>query len=563
MPKLVIQAGARKGLSYRLREPEVTLGRGPSNAIALSDQLVSRKHARILAEGKSFVIEDLGSANGTFVNDALVTRQVLHVGDVITLGNTPLQFLPGHALCSLLGESESVPEPESLFSKTEHGDDVTIQMRLSQEPPSLFGKSPGKSVPSEGGKAFEQLTILYRLIHDSMILESFPKALRSALEKVLDLVAADRGLIILLDQETGDLVPYAFSARKGSADQGHVTVSRSICRRVIESGCSLLASDAMSDGRFRGSESVMAMKIRSAMSAPIKGKEGILGVIHVDTLGRLASFSKEDLELLTAIGYQAGIVIENAMLFAETKRAHQELQERQSQLIEAEKLAALGKIAGGVAHEVLNPMSVIMGLTEIVCRKLAEGLNDPKKLSECIERLRSVSDEVKRVVETVNSISRFYKNRGSDRTQTDVNEAIETALMIASYRNDGTIRVVKRLGTDMPQVMADRTQLQTVFLNLFNNAMDAMERGGILTVSSTWEDTRHVRIDVMDTGCGIPPENLEKIFTPLFTTKEEGKGTGIGLSITHDIIESHGGRIVVESIPGERTLFSVILPSLA
>lgn len=562
MPKLVIQGGARKGLSYRLRDQEITLGRDPSNTISISDMLVSRRHARIIAVAKDFIIEDLGSVNGTFVNDTLVRRHVLQVGDIITLGKTPLQFLPVHASGSLLGENKGLSVPARLSQK-ESVDEVTVRLTLSPETPFPFGTPPQPSDPSALNKGFEQLNILYRLIHDSMTIENFPGVLNNTLERILALVKGDRGLIILVDEETGELVPYAACRREGSIDQTEITLPRSICRQVLESGRSVLTSDAMSDGRFQGSESVMAMKMRSAMSAPIKGKERILGVIHVDTLRRVALFSKDDLELLRAIGYQTGIVIENAMLFAESRRAHGELQDRQSQLIEAEKLAALGKIAGGVAHEVLNPMTVIMGLTEMVCRRLEQGPNDPKNMKECVRRLKSIEDEVKRVLEIVNSISRFYGKRRSDRVPTDVNEAIEAALTIASYRNDGNIRVVKRLHGDLPRVMADRSQLQTVFLNLFNNAMDAMEKSGTLTINSSRGSDRSVKVQVMDTGCGIAPHIMEKIFTPLFTTKEEGKGTGLGLSITHDIVESYGGKIEVESIPGHRTVFSVILPSPA
>jgi two-component system, NtrC family, sensor kinase len=245
---------------------------------------------------------------------------------------------------------------------------------------------------------------------------------------------------------------------------------------------------------------------------------------------------------------------------AESKMAHLELQERQRQLMEAEKLTALGKIAGSVAHEVLNPMTVIMGFTEIVCGRLEQGIQNPENVLECIRRLKSVEDEAKRVLQIVNSISQFYRRKKSDKTPIDVNDEIEAALGIAEYSNHGKVAVIRELGADLPSVVADRSQLQTVFLNLINNAMDAMEAKGTLTVSSTRGDDRTVKIRIADTGCGIEPAIRDKIFTPLFTTKEEGKGTGLGLSISHDIIENHGGMMDVQSTPGKGTVFTVVLP---
>lgn len=555
MPKLLIKTGEKMGMSYRVADQAVTIGREPSNTVVLSDMLVSRKHARIMKRGEKFVIEDLGSVNGTFVNNEPVTRHDLKIGDTITLGRTSLGFLHLHDAAGLSQEWRGSPVSE------DGAPELTVEIALPpQETYPPFALS-ARSDLLRLSEAYERLTLLYHLIRDLVTIVDFPEVLNKTLEKVMEIVKADRALIILADNETGELIPYVSRNRQGSSTPENISVSKSICRAVLESGQSILTSDAMEDNRFQGSESVMLQGIRSAMSAPIRSKSKLLGVIHVDTMGRLTSFSRDDLELLTAIGYQAGIAIENALLFDETRRAHQELQERQIQLLEAEKLAALGKIAGGVAHEIVNPMSVIMGFTGMVRKRLEQGRVDPESVGEYLHRLGSVEDEANRVVQIVNSISQFYRRKKSDRVSTDVNVEIETALRIAEYRRRSDVEVLKKLSPELPRVFADRSQLQSVFLNLVNNAMDAIQDGGTITLTSLCEKDGKVKVRVADTGCGIDPSIQDKIFTPLFTTKEEGKGTGLGLSISQEIIENHGGTIEVESSPGKGAVFTVVLPA--
>jgi two-component system, NtrC family, sensor kinase len=555
VPKLLIKTGEEKGISYRVADQAVTIGREPSNTVVLSDALVSRRHARILKRGKQFVIEDLKSINGTFVNGEAVTRQDLKTGDTIILGETSLLFLPFHAMEEPVQEGGELPVSERGIKE------LTVEIALPPQetyPPMPFSTQSDLSHLNE---AYGRLTLLYHLIRDLVTIVDFPEVLNKTLEKVMEIVKGDRALIILADDATGDLVPYVSRKREGLVNPGEISLSKSICRVVLESGQSILTSDAMQDNRFQSSESVMVQGIRSAMSAPIRSKNRLLGVIHVDTVGRLTSFSRDDLELLTAIGYQAGIAIENAKLFAETRRAHLELQERQIQLLEAEKLTALGKIAGGVAHEIINPMTVILGFTGIMRRKLDQGRTDQESIQEYMRRLNSVEEEANRVVQIVKSISRFYRRKKSDRVPTDVNEEIESALSIAEFRRRSTVEVIKDLSPELPKVLADRNQIQSVFLNLVSNAMDAIQDVGTITLTSSCESDGTVTVRVADTGCGIDPAIREKIFTPLFTTKEEGKGTGLGLSITQDIIENHGGTIEVQSAPGKGAVFTVTLPA--
>ena len=556
--KLMVRSGQQKGMAYRLSQGAVTIGRDPSNTIVLPDNWVSRAHARIIQEGGECLIEDLGSANGTRVNSRYVTRQVLKPGDMIALGGTILQFLPIKYSERRFTAGDMGSVAVRVVREEDLSAEHTVELTVS---PKEAGSFPSVVDQADLEKAYERLTVMFELIKDLVTETDLPKLLNGILEKVLRTVKADRGLIMLLDEESGDLVPEA--ACKGENLQGdeEIVLSKTISGRVLETGQSILTLDAMRDERFEGSESIAMHKVRSTMCVPIKSKNRVLGIMHVDTKRRLASFTQEDLELLTAMGLQAGMVIENAKLFAELKQANHELREQQAQLIEAEKLSALGKIAGGVAHEIGNPMTFILGYTSLTCKDLEQGDLTPEEMRTCLDRLRIVEDESERVIQIVRSLSHFYRHREGSLAPTDINRGIETALKIAAFHaKKGNIRVVKDFSPELPQMMADGNQLQLVFLNLIMNARDAMEDGGTLTIATVLEDEKHLLIRFADTGCGIPPDVIGKIFRPLFTTKEEGAGTGLGLSISHDIVENHKGTIDVESTPEKGTTFTIRLP---
>jgi signal transduction histidine kinase len=164
-------------------------------------------------------------------------------------------------------------------------------------------------------------------------------------------------------------------------------------------------------------------------------------------------------------------------------------------------------------------------------------------------------------MQIVEGLSQLYRHRESRMSPTDINVLLQEALHIAPFHIKGRqVQIVKELGSNLPTVMADRSQLQVVFLNIISNALDAMQRAGTLTVTTRQENPDWITVRLSDTGCGIPADVMAKIFKPLFTTKTEGKGTGLGLPISQDIIENHRGILEVESAPGKGTTFIIRLP---
>jgi len=287
-------------------------------------------------------------------------------------------------------------------------------------------------------------------------------------------------------------------------------------------------------------------------------------------------FVVEDRQLLRTLANQSAIAIENAKAYdeiaelnstleARVEQRTRELGETQAQLIQSEKMASLGQLVAGVAHELNNPIGFVhanLQLLEEQTRKIAEaapGSAGALKAREAVHKLlvrsREGTARVKKIVEDLRTFSRVDH---AELLEVDLHEGIDRTLSLMEPRLKDGIRVVKQYG-ELPPVRCYAGQLNQVFMNLLMNACDAMPEGGEITIR-TARTEQGVRLDFSDTGPGIPPEIRSRIFDPFFTTKAVGRGTGLGLSISHGIVERHGGRIGVESSVGSGTTFSLELP---
>jgi len=233
-----------------------------------------------------------------------------------------------------------------------------------------------------------------------------------------------------------------------------------------------------------------------------------------------------------------------------------ELQNRQSQLLQSGKMAAVGTLTSGIAHELNNPLNNIGLNVEALLADFDEISDENKR-----RMLSQVYTQVERAGATVRNLLDFTRKGRAVFAHLPVESAVSTARRLVS--NEARLAGVEwdvHFPEDLPEVRGHPHDLQQVFLNLFLNAIQAMSEGGQLTVRGSAEEGQWVRVEVTDTGAGIPPEHLSDIFDPFFTTKDPGMGTGLGLSVSHGIVEEHGGRLEVDSQPGRGTTFSVYLP---
>jgi two-component system NtrC family sensor kinase len=229
------------------------------------------------------------------------------------------------------------------------------------------------------------------------------------------------------------------------------------------------------------------------------------------------------------------------------------------------KLASLGRLSAGIAHELNNPMAAIAGCVEgLISRAQAPELSVASAFEDFPEYLKIIDDEIQRCKGIINNLLDFSRSREMLQQPVQVNEILEQTLQLLSHHKSfKSVQVLKELDSKLPAVVGNSGELRQVFVAMAINAMDAMDQSGSLTIRSLTEkrhDQDYICIHFQDTGVGIPPANLTKIFDPFFTTKEVGQGVGLGLSICYGIIRSHNGFIKVTSEEGKGTLFQIYIP---
>jgi PAS domain S-box-containing protein len=244
----------------------------------------------------------------------------------------------------------------------------------------------------------------------------------------------------------------------------------------------------------------------------------------------------------------------------ELQRAYDELKQLQEQLIQSEKMASIGQIAAGVAHEINNPISGIMVYLHTIAKDIENDRLDPE---EAMRYLGESRVELVRCSKIIHSLLDFSRQSHPKLTSVDLASILNEEFSILGHKAKlQDIEVVRDIATGLPEILADPDQLKQVFLNLILNAIQAMPRGGRLTIRTALVGDE-VEISIEDTGCGIAEENMERLFTPFFTTKEKGDGVGLGLAVAHGIVKRHGGNIKVESTKGKGTTFKVLLNTRA
>jgi signal transduction histidine kinase len=236
---------------------------------------------------------------------------------------------------------------------------------------------------------------------------------------------------------------------------------------------------------------------------------------------------------------------------------HRRLKETQAQVIQAEKLTSLGQLAASIAHEINNPLSGTLVYTQLLARKVERGEADNEVTLDYLSKMEA---ELVRSTELVQNLLNFARQSTPELQSVNLNTVVNHALDLVSHSvEEQEIRVFNELDPLLPEITADPGQLQQVCLNLIINAIQAMPRGGRLTLR-TYVQNSKIKLEVQDTGIGIPPENISKLFTPFFSNKPDVKGVGLGLAVAYGIIHRHKGRIEAHSKEGEGSTFTVTMP---
>jgi signal transduction histidine kinase/FixJ family two-component response regulator len=394
------------------------------------------------------------------------------------------------------------------------------------------------------------------------------------LGSALEIAKAKRGCIMLVDEQAQELrIKVAYGVSQELIDTTRIKIGEGVFGRVAREGIPLLLNKTEEVRRFQKenypqyeSEPFLGIPLTSI---PIRSQRNILGVINISDKISGDSFTEREKTLLSVLAGQTAVAIENANLYSELQHKIEDLKQTinklhytQNQLIQTEKLAAVGRLAFGIAHEIRNPLGIILIGTEFL-----ENSAVNKKDKFARDSIKKIKQSVNRANNIIIELLKFSGTSQLKLQLVNVCKITDDALSLIKNRAYLHNVQIERNYTekDFP-VKANPTMLRQVFFNLCINAIDAMPQGGKLYVNVYTEkiekaDNKKITVEIVDTGKGIPRDILSKIFDPFFTMKEPGKGTGLGLSIVHLILERHKATIEVESQLDKGTKFIIRLPA--
>ncbi|MCC6579719.1 MAG: FHA domain-containing protein [Phycisphaeraceae bacterium] len=528
---LTVIQGPDKGRRFELPDDEPQLVGRSSEALPLQDQTISRRHAELTPDSGKWVLNDLKSANGTFVNGHRVTRpRLLQPGDQIRCGQTLFVF--GRDLRPARRDALRVSPREEL--------EVSVESTAISNDESVIMAVPE---PTEG--AVLQLKVVYELTQLIGSTAERERLLEGVMDLIFDYFQADRGFILLQDDPDGKYEPVVLRHRNRQKDsKTHpIHVSRTIVQHVIRKGEGVLSSNAMTDQRFRDGDSVLGLGIHSAMCVPIKFKDRIFGVIHIDSQIANYTFTDDQLRLLIAIGVHTGLALANAELYADR--------------LNQERLAAVGQTVASLSHSIKNILQGMRGGADVV--ELGFKKNNMKVVQG---GWQIVSRNLERIYELTMNMLAYSKQRQPELEMTNLQPLLEDVVSLMQSQFDGKkVALITDFTSDMPPAPIDMGGMHQALLNLMGNALDAVEpEKGAVTLSCDYDDrTQQVLVSVTDNGTGIEADRVKRLFQPFNSTKGL-KGTGLGLVVTKKIVEEHGGAIGVESAPGKGTTFTIRLP---
>lgn len=508
--ELVLRREGLPSERFEVSAGGLVVGRNEDCDITLQDQLVSRRHARLWCDDDKLYIEDLGSRNGIEVNGSATRLSELKDGDELQIG--PALFIVAKMTDSQLGRTVISEENAASLYQSMVSDTQSARLPILYKAAQLLGS------------VFDQEDLLRQIL--GLIFEAVP---------------VRRGFV-MLKPHAGTVEPRVRASMTLEKGEGGPPLSRTLIQHVLDSKDSMLTLDAQVDSRFDQSESIMGHNIHTAMCVPLCGRDDAFGVIYVDSGTQAQSYSRDDLELLTAIARVVGIAIENARLYQENVRR--------------ERLAAIGEATAGVGHCVKNILTGIRGGGEFIGMALEKGeLRYVEKGWPILKR------SIQRIDDLVMNMLSFSKERQPERLPCDMNSLIREVIDGLRERAEKSKVEIQFEAGPVQRTEVDQREVYRVLMNLIVNGMDACERTGGLVQVTCHGTGEGCTVCIRDTGVGIPAEILPKLSQAFVSTKGSA-GTGLGLACSYKIIQEHGGHISVDSTVGKGTVFTIFLPNV-
>ncbi|NUQ62416.1 MAG: GAF domain-containing protein, partial [Pirellulales bacterium] len=378
------------------------------------------------------------------------------------------------------------------------------------------------------------------------------------MELIFGWVEADRGCIMLVDPDTKKLVPKVRRTRGGARTEDRITISQTILDYVTQRKEGVLTSDARDDDRWNPAASILKAGVREAICVPLQGRYDVVGIIYIDTSvtpremlqhGTVNKFTEDHLKLMVAIAHQAALAVEDTRYY--------------SAMVQAERLAAVGQTIATLSHHIKNILQGIRGGSYLIEMGLSQ--HDESVVSK---GWKIVEKNQNKISALVMDMLTFSKEREPDLRPADLNEVVGDVIeLIESRAEEENVRLEWRPAEEMPQLVFDPEGLHRAVLNVVTNAIDATaerEEGGrcVEIASAYLAGEGKARITVVDNGLGITADQMSKLFSP-FVSYKKGRGTGLGLPVSQKILNEHGGRILVESEPGQGSRFVLEIPAVS
>ncbi len=528
MAKLLAVRGEAGESEFSLGDVAV-LGRAVGCDVTFEDVSVSREHARVVRRGGIYYIEDLNSANGTFVNGRRARRAPLRDGDVIMLGDCQLAFVH---------EEEHVTSRAVLV---ETGSTPTLVDSVgideAPKPEEAEGASPA-------ARLRQRLEVLKDVADRCCGALETARLVELVLRQLLGIYEqGDHGHAVLVGLgESGD--DLCLSVGRAGARSSDVGMSRTLFEMATKQRRAVLATDVAADSHLRAAESIVQQNIHSMMCCPLAFGPRVLGAIQVDTTRPGIPFTADDLALLVAIAGQVAVAAENS-------RLHR-------QVVAQQRLAAVGEAIAGLAHCIKNVLNGLQGGSYIL--DLGIQKQETERIAKGWEMVKRNSSFM---ADLVKDMLAYCRKGGLRREPTDIPQLLnETLLMVKEAAARKGIEASLEVEGEPPPVAVDAAGMKRVVLNLLTNSIDACPEGCHVELATSLDAERdELRITVRDDGPGIPEDVQERLFEPFFTTKGSS-GTGLGLALVRKVVEEHRGHVELESEPGQGAAFHIFLPAV-
>ncbi len=550
MASLFVIQGRDQGVRYELdaHGGALYLGRDAENRVQLHDTEVSRRHAEIRRLGEKYLIIDLGSSNGTFVNNGRIDQKELASGDQVQLGRTVMLFTgPGDSGPQNIGERVHI-----VSSATSSAKSRIVQSLPQQEGSALLTPAIDAAENPWLARARSNLQIMYRTALAVSHTLDIDQLLSRIMQLIFEWVETDRGCIMLVDPETKQLVPKVRRDRQRQQGEEQMNISQTILDYVMQHKEGVLTSDAREDLRWDPAASILQQGVREAICVPMQGRYDVVGIIYIDTLtpahrviaNAPQRFREEHLKLMVAIGHQAALAVEDTMYY--------------SAMVQAERLAAVGQTIAMLSHHIKNILQGVRGGSYLI----EMGLTDHDETM--VQKGWSIVEKNQNKISAmVMDMLTFSKEREPDLAPTDLNAVVEDVVELMQARA-GELNVKLEWTPDatLPTLQCDSEAMHRAVLNVVTNAIDACDgrTDGRVEVATHYlpeKDRAHIVIN--DNGIGIAAEQLPKIFQ-VFVSDKGARGTGLGLPVSQKIVKEHGGRIRVDSTAGKGSRFTIEIP---